>query len=458
VTGGPFPWPAPVDLGDLLPEQTKGAVQLGLERMEGALGALGLLHNPYPAVHVAGTNGKGSICAMVHGVLAAHGLRCGLYTSPHLVSWCERIRVGQAFITPTTLRALLVELQPLIQRWCLTPFEQLTITALLHFHRQAVDLAVLEVGLGGSLDATTAHGHRPMVAFAAIGEDHQDMLGTDLATIASAKAGVLSPGCVAFSGPQPAVVSQVLHRAARECGARLHWVAPMAEDTFQGLNLPLAGRVQQDNAAVAMAVLQHISATMYPLDTQVIQRGMAALQWPGRLQTCHWQGHPLLVDGAHNRSAALHLRQQVDQWHPHGSGGETHGASVHWVLGILARKDAVGMLQALLRPGDRAWIVAVANNSCWSATALQEHLPQPLARCLQPPPAELGATWTVTGALARAFDQKPPWKIPVVLGGSLYLLGQLYGEGVIQMVGKSQPKLNKNSSQAADYYGEEWDA
>lgn len=419
-------WPAPVDLSDLLPGQTNGVVTMGLERIKGALATLGNPQNSFVAIQVAGTNGKGSICSLVHGALVAHGLCPGLYTSPHLVSWCERIRVGQAFIAPTTLRTLLLELRPLAQQWSLTPFEQLTMAAFLHFHRQAVDLAVLEVGLGGRLDATTVHCRRPIVAFATIGEDHQEYLGTDLSSIAWEKAGVLSPGCGAFSGPQPAAVAPVLDQAAANCGATLTWVPPLTSDKFQALHLSLRGQVQHQNAAVAMAVLEHVSATLHPLDVQRSQKGMASVRWPGRLQPCQWQGRPLLVDGAHNRSAALCLRQHLNDSTPAGP--------IHWVLGILANKDAVGMLQALLRPGDRVWLAAIAESSCWSANQLVQRLSAPQASCLQLTPPHLGDTWPVPMALRQAFCQPPGSEARVVVSGSLYLLGQLHHQGVIQVV------------------------
>ena len=402
---------------------------MGLERIKGALAALGNPQNSFVAIHVAGTNGKGSICSLIHGALAAHGLPSGLYTSPHLVSWCERIRVGQTFITPTTLRSLLLELRPLAQQWSLTPFERLTVAAFLYFHRQAVNLAVLEVGLGGRLDATTAHGQRHTVAFAAIGEDHQEYLGEDITSIAREKAGVLTPGCVAFSGPQPAAVVPVLRQAAVDCGATMTWVPPLADDTFRSLNLPLRGRVQQHNAAVAMAVLEHVSATMQPLDMQRSRKGMASVRWPGRLQHCRWHGHPLLVDGAHNRCAALCLRKELD--------GATSAGPIHWVLGILANKDAVGMLQALLRPGDRAWLVAITDSVCWSADQLVKRLPAPQAACLERTPPHLGSTWPVSIALRQATRQPSGSEARVVVSGSLYLLGQLHHQGVIRVVEKN---------------------
>ena len=207
---------------------------------------------------------------------------------------------------------------------------------------------------------------------------------------------------------------------------RFIWVPPLADCDFQALNLPLPGQVQRHNAAVAMAVLEHVSATMHPLDGQRSREGMASVHWPGRLQHCHWHGHPLLVDGAHNRSAALCLRQQLDD--------STCTGAVHWVLGILANKDGVGMLQALLRPGDRAWLVGIGDSCCWSADQLIQRLPGPLAACLQPPSPGLGSTWPVSIALQQAVHQPPGSEARVVVTGSLYLLGQLHHQGVIRIV------------------------
>ena len=428
------PWPQPVDLSDLLQPQSRYDVRLGLSRIRAALQVLGNPQNTFAAIQVAGTNGKGSICSLIHGALTANGVRCGLYTSPHLVSWCERIRVGHSFITGSTLRELLTKLQPLSQRFALSTFEQLTIVAFLHFQQEAVELAVLEVGLGGRLDATTAHCRRPIVAFAAIGYDHHDHLGTDLASIAREKAGVLSPGCLALSGYQSPIAAQVLQAQCTLCGATLEWIAPLEQQAFAALQLGLQGTVQRENAATALAVLEAISARLHPLDRHASRHGMATTQWPGRLQACTWQGHALLVDGAHNASAAQRLRQEINQRQRHTAGwGRTH-----WVLGIQANKDAAELVATLLHPGDRAWIVAIDDALHWSCSDVVAALPAALQPLVERPGT--GDTWAAAAALEDAFgqhhDAETATEAAVVITGSLYLLGLLFSRGVIQ---PSQP-------------------
>ena len=425
TAGADVPWPEPVDLDDLLPPQSSSKARLGLSRMRAALQALDNPQRSFAAIQVAGTNGKGSICSLVHGALTANGLRCGLYTSPHLVSWCERIRVGSSFVSSDVLRELLTELQPLSRMFALSTFEKLTVAAFVHFQREAVELAVLEVGLGGRLDATTAHGHRPIVAFAAIGYDHQEHLGTDLAGIAREKAAVLNRGCLALSGPQAPVVARVLEAEATRCGATLQWVAPLAQADFVALQLGLGGAVQRENAATALAVLAAVNATGYPLDSEASRRGMAGAQWPGRLETCRWRGHDVLVDGAHNVSAARRLREEISQRQGH----VVQRQRTCWVLGIQTHKDAGALVAALLHPEDRAWIVAIDGAHCWSCRDVTRVLPEALVPLVQRP--DSGDTWEPTAALDAVFGSHQDGKATVVIAGSLHLLGILFSRGVI---------------------------
>ncbi|MEC7249481.1 MAG: dihydrofolate synthase, partial [Cyanobacteriota bacterium] len=181
-------------------------MDLSLKRMQLALKHLQSPAGSIPAVQVVGTNGKGSIACLIHHGLMAAGLRSGLTTSPHLVSWCERIRVDDALIRIETLRRILESLQPVVEEHCLTPFEQLICAALVHFDQQQPDWLVLEAGLGGRLDATTAHPRRPLIAVASIGLDHREHLGPTLQAIAAEKAAAIGPGAHVVSGPQEAAV------------------------------------------------------------------------------------------------------------------------------------------------------------------------------------------------------------------------------------------------------------
>ena len=229
-------------------------MDLSLERMQSALQHLQSPAGSIPAVQVVGTNGKGSIACLIHHGLIAAGLRSGLTTSPHLVSWCERIRVDNALIRIETLRGILESLQPVVEDCRLTPFEQLICAALVHFDQQQPDWLVLEAGLGGRLDATTAHPHRPLIAVASIGLDHREHLGSTLQAIAAEKAAAIGPGAHVVSGPQEAAVQEVLEQRVNAMAGTLEWVEPL-DDTW---TLGLPGLWQQGNAAVAAAALRWI--------------------------------------------------------------------------------------------------------------------------------------------------------------------------------------------------------
>ena len=244
------------ELADLLSPFEQRGMDLSLERMQRALADLGSPCTDVPAVQVVGTNGKGSIACMIHSGLTAAGLRSGLTTSPHLTSWCERICVNQQQIELAQLRQRLKQLQPLAQHHNLTPFEQLITSALVHFDANALDWLVLEAGLGGRLDATTAHPNRPLIAIGSIGMDHCEHLGHSLTAISNEKAAVISPGAHVISAPQHEEVSQVLVARSQEMGATLEWVEPLPDEWELGLS----GHLQRRNGAVACAALRRMNA------------------------------------------------------------------------------------------------------------------------------------------------------------------------------------------------------
>ena len=412
-------WPPLVDdFADLIEPFARRGVDLGLERLQAALAALGHPERQFAAVQVAGTNGKGSISTLVHQVLLAAGVNAGLYTSPHLVSWTERIGLGAAPIAAAELRRQLEAVMPVSRAHQLTPFELVTAAALVAFAEAGLPLVVLEVGLGGRLDATTCHPDRGVIGLASVGLDHREFLGPDLASIAAEKAGVLHPGCVAVSGPQKPEVRAVLEAQAQAAKAELRWVEPLPQNPAGELLIDgewspcgLAGAVQASNGAVALAVCQALAEQGWPIDTAAIRAGFAAARWPGRLQQLLWRGHRLLLDGAHNPPAAQALRAELDA-HP-----ERHGLAPgprHWVIGMLANKQGPELLTALLAPGDRASIVPVPGHASWDLETLAQACPA-LASQLQ---SASSVETALSLAAARSTD-------PVVVAGSLYLLGQL---------------------------------
>ncbi len=423
--------PAPVDLDDLLEPFASRGVDLGLERLAGALAAGGQPERRFAAVQVAGTNGKGSICTFLAAILAEAGLHYGVYRSPHLLSWCERLQLGERWITPAELRADLGRWRPIAGAFHLTPFELLTAAAFDRLAAEAVQLAILEVGLGGRLDATTLHPDRRVIGLANIGLDHCEYLGSSLEAIAFEKAGVFQPGAIAVSAPQEPAVAAVLDDQARRVGTELRWVEPLQPESSGGPRLGLAGDLQRRNGAVAVAMAQALGELGWGIEAGAIGRGLAQARWPGRLEIRSYRGQPLLLDGAHNPPAASALRQELEQGDraPWGAGGR------RWLLGIQRHKQGAAMVRALIAPGDQAAITPLPEHASWSAADLVAACPA-LACQLRPvaDPAE-GLAWLHqrAGSEPRAGElaspgaggrSEPATALPVV-AGSLYLLGAL---------------------------------
>ncbi len=289
----------------------------GLDGTRELLAGLGQPTARFAAVHVAGTNGKGSVCALVERVLRAAGYRTGLYTSPHLVEFRERIRVNGRWASEAALCERLAVLEALPGAGERTFFEVATALAFDHFARERVDWAVAEVGLGGRLDSTNVLS--PVVcAITSIGLDHADMLGETHAEIALEKAGILKPGVPVVSGVEHDVASPVIARRAAEVGSPLfaardvadvhvvqqgEWGTRLAVECapwgrFQ-LQLRLLGGHQRENARTALAVLSRLAAQGMRLELSALREGFAATRWPGRLEACPNEPR-LWWDGAHN--------------------------------------------------------------------------------------------------------------------------------------------------------------
>ena len=400
------------DFADLIPRFDTRGMDLQLDRMQAALNALGGPCASVPAIQVAGTNGKGSIAAFLAAALKRAGITTGLTTSPHLVSWCERISIDGEQISELTLRKRLIELQSISKEHQLTPFEQLLTVAFVHFQANAVDLLVLEVGLGGRLDATTAHPDRPVIAMAAIGLDHCEHLGDTLTEISHEKGAVISPNATVISAPQHPEVSNVLERLCRERSAQLHWVDPLPQ-TWQ---LGLAGTIQRSNAAVALGALQALNARGWAIADTAIRSGFAETSWSGRLQTVRWRGLALRLDGAHNPAAAEQLARERLDWP-----GQELG--VTWLLAIQAHKQARAMLKALLQPLDQAWIIPVPGHRSWDVNALLQINPDWHSQLHQGEDAD--------SALMQ-IEAQGGWSDPIpVVAGSLYLLGDLFRRNLV---------------------------
>lgn len=312
-----------------------------LRRMETLLGLMGGPHLAVPAVHVAGTKGKGSTCAMVASVLTAHGVRTGLYTSPHLHTFRERIQVDGCPIPEEDFAGLVDDLWPHLEtvarlgdRGTVTVFEMLTAMAFEHFRRRGCGFQVIEVGLGGRLDATNLV--RPAVAvITPIGLDHIAVLGDTIPKIAAEKAGIIKGGVPVVTGRQTAEAADVIARKAAETGSmvvdamsatKLRSVPTLAgdrqcvvigtsRDSYQ-VDLPLLGMHQVDNARTAIAALETLAGAGPSLRTDSVERGLAQTCWPARFQVLSPEGPVLVVDGAHNADSAEALRSTLESRFP----------------------------------------------------------------------------------------------------------------------------------------------
>ena len=404
-------------------------VHLGLERIQRLLTALENPEKRVPIVHVAGTNGKGSVCAYVSSVLAQAGYRVGRYTSPHLVSWCERIRVNGEAISPSDLLQALAQVEAAItpEYEIPTQFEVFTAAAWLYFAQQAVDIAVIEVGLGGRLDATNVVDEPLVAVIVSLSREHWQRLGPTLADIAGEKAGVLKAHRPAVVGPLPVEAEQVVLKRAKDLGCAITRPQPaqmeegwafyhsrIAGQAVLKYRVPFAGAHQLTNSAIAIATLYALRDQGWTISTQAIQDGIAQARWPGRLQWLNWDapdGQPYrwLLDGAHNPAAAKVLREYVDTHRPR---------SVTWLMGMLTTKDHADVFRELLRSGDRLHLVPVPGHSSMEPEALQE-----IALSVCPQLATYATYPTLEEGLRAASRDDSELHL---LCGSLYLIGYFF--------------------------------
>src|ERR1044072_2495637 len=351
------------------------AIKLGLENVTRLLRRLGNPQNNFPSVQIAGTNGKGSTAAMLDSITRAAGLRAGLYTSPHLVSVTERVRVGgreiekDAFARHAThVREAAEEVER--ESGALpTFFEQVTAVALSALAEEKVELAILETGLGGRLDATTAAGAR-WVAVTSIALDHQEYLGNTLAEIAAEKAAIIRQATRAVVAPQEPEAKEVILQRCRECNVeprfatedieveevgadgRLRVRLRTARDAYGGVRLALRGRHQLPNAAVAVALAEMLAEDGFHISREHIIEGLETAEHAGRLELDERQRPRVLYDGAHNAAGARALRAYLDEFEPEG---------VTMVFGAMRDKE-LAEIGSILFPAARHLVLTAPVN------------------------------------------------------------------------------------------------
>jgi len=402
-------------------------IRLGLDRVRVFLAALGEPHLAAPVIHVAGTNGKGSVSAMASSVLQAHGLTVGTYTSPHLQHINERVAVDGKPISDLQLDQLLLEVEQRAGVWAaqqdtdtgasppLTYYEAMTVAAFLHFARARVDVAVIEVGLGGRLDATNVV--NPMVtAITSIGLDHTTELGPDLACIASEKAGILKPGVPVVVGPVARDALRVIRSMAgglespalvwdedyQARGTPRRWRWTQGERELTELHIELSGQHQVENAGVALTAVAALEGRLpgFQIDEEATRLGLRAARHPGRAE---WLAADLLVDGAHNADGARRLAEMLSKLTRYGRRT--------LLLGVSQGKDVRSIAAALAPQVDR-----VLTTRCAHPRAVE---PGDVAAQL----VGLSCPVMPAGAVEEALPLAREGDGTVIVAGSLFLVG-----------------------------------
>ena len=401
-------------------------IRLGLERMQELVIRLGHPERKYPTIHITGTNGKGSTTACLAAILQEAGFRTGMYTSPHLERYTERMRIDGLeveeavfahAIEQTAAAAREMERDGLEHP---TQFEVLTAAAFVMFAAMKVDYAVIEVGLGGSLDSTNVIESRVAV-ITNVTLEHEDRCGSTIREIAEHKAGIIKKNSRVLTAAQGEAL-EVIRRRAADCGAVVQvlgeeWQAQMQSVSLTGIawmlqqpngsSWPLQARLVGEHQVynASLAVMAALTVREIAANQEAVARGLAKACWPGRFEVLRTQP-PLVVDGAHNPAGAAVLRRTLDQVFP--------GREVLFLLGILKDKDIEGITGLLVREQDRVIAVRPLSERAAEAGDLASHFP--------PHQVEAVPDWEEGVNRLLELAEQEPRKVACV-AGSLYLLG-----------------------------------
>ena len=401
--------------------------RLGLERIRELLDRLGRPQDRLKFVHVAGTNGKGSTCAFTASILAEAGFKTGLFTSPYVETFHERIRVNGRNISDEDLTAATLRVRECAEAMEAeggehpTEFELMTAVGMEFFLEEQCDIVVLEVGLGGRLDSTNVIPAPEAAVFCNIGLDHTQYLGDTIEKIAATKAGIIKPGCDAVLYRQTASAEEIIRQRCERLGVPLHLAdfdgirpesAGLEGQVFDweeltGLRLPLLGRHQLCNAAVALTAMRVLQKRGWSITEEHIRRGLAATDWPGRFQIIG--NDPLfIIDGGHNPQCIRALEQNIRDYLP--------DRPLTVLTGVMQDKDYHCMYRGVV-PYARSFITVTPDNP--------RSLPAgELAAYIRELGAPVTACDTIRGGVSLALEQAGPGGT-VLCYGSLYLIGDV---------------------------------
>jgi dihydrofolate synthase/folylpolyglutamate synthase len=392
---------------ELFPRLT-GGIRWGLERTQRMLASVDDPHLRYPVIHVGGTNGKGSVSATIASVLRAHGLTTGLYTSPHLCTFRERIEIGSRPVTEEAMVRAAERLWPAVRRESPSFFEATTAIAFLALADAEIDVGVIEVGLGGRLDATNVI--TPLVSVLTnVALDHVQLLGPTIESVAREKAGIIKPGVPVITGETGEEALAVFRATARERGAPLRVVGddavPFVETSLRGNDLevitelwgrlslasPLPGKHQARNTALAVLALEALPEALRP-EAAAVEAGVAAVRLAGRLEVERAHGRTWLFDVAHNVAGAQALGDALRDLSP--------PAPVVALVGVLGDKDWRGMLGPIYRAADAVVLTlppTAPSERRWDPDSVLAEAPSPHAQSIDDFGTAMSRAWSLAG-------------------------------------------------------------
>jgi dihydrofolate synthase/folylpolyglutamate synthase len=414
-----------------IPGITYAQAGYSLRHVEELLRRMGNPQLAARTIHIAGTKGKGSVAAMIAGALTSSGYKAGLYTSPHFHALRERITIDGNLISEAEFATAMAEAKPFIESMKqdatfrqLTYFEALTALAFAYFQKERVDFQVLEVGLGGRLDATNVVANPAVCVITAISLDHTQILGNTLEAIAREKAGIIKPGCWVVLPPQPREVASVIADICREkeakvvqvgkdvtwhkIGGDLHHQSLVIESKtgrYQ-VSIPLLGDFQLENAATSVAALEILSSDGFDISAANIAQGLAHVRWPGRFQIL--QQHPaVVIDGAHNVASIKRLVVNVKSYFPR--------KRIFLVFGTSCDKDIPGIISELVSLSPQVIVTQSSQSRAAPPSTLAAEF---IKRGVEPETRK-----TVTEAISRALSLASKTDV-ICVTGSLFVVAE----------------------------------
>ncbi|RHR22929.1 bifunctional folylpolyglutamate synthase/dihydrofolate synthase [Clostridium sp. AF19-22AC] len=411
-----------------LDEVSKYGSVLGLDTIRGLLRELGNPQDDLTFIHIAGTNGKGSVLAYTSTILSEAGYRTGRYVSPTVVSYLERIQVDGEWIPEEDFAGLVEEVQKAIARMetsgeaSPTVFEVETAIAFLYFKKKNCDIVVLETGLGGTLDATNIVERTAAAVFASISRDHMGFLGDTLEEIAGNKAGIIKPGCFVVTAGQKPEVMKILKDKADALSCRMYTAsvkdAVVLKENWdrqeftcgkwKNIHIPLAGRHQISNAVTVLELIDGLNENGFHITEKAVRDGFAKTSWPGRF-TCIHKEPLFIVDGAHNEDAALKLRETLEHYFA--------GRRLIFIMGVFKDKEYTKIAQIMAPLAEKIYTVDLPDTGrSLKAEELKEAVEPycPGVEAVSDIGAAVGAAYHVAGA-----------EDVILAFGSLSYLGQV---------------------------------